>query len=106
MTFHLIALQIYQKRCSDLLGFDFNVMLRLRRFLDSLSDEKVDEMLRICGKLGVDKALSDVDEIDFQGKLMLKVLRETFNAGGYGLLCYALLVCKPLKSWMPNIEAG
>jgi len=67
-------LQIYQKRCSDLLRFDFAVMLRLRRFLDSLSDEKVDEMLRICGKLGVDKALSDVDEIDFQGKLMLKVL--------------------------------
>jgi len=67
-------LRIYQKRCSDLLGFDFNVMLRLRRFLDSLSDEKVDEMLRFCGKLGVDKALSDVDEIDFQGKLMLKVL--------------------------------
>ena len=67
-------LRVYQKRCSDLLSFDFIVMLRLRRFLDSLSDEKVDEMLRICGKLGVDKALSDVDEIDFQGKLMLKVL--------------------------------
>jgi geranylgeranyl reductase family protein len=67
-------LRVYQKRCSDLLSFDFTVMLRLRRFLDSLSDEKVDEVLRICGKLGVDKALSDVDEIDFQGKLMLKVL--------------------------------
>jgi hypothetical protein len=34
----------------------------------------VDEVLRFCGKLGVDKALSDVDEIDFQGKLMLKVI--------------------------------
>ena len=67
-------LQIYQKRCSDLLRFDFSVMLRLRRFLDSLSDEKVDEMLRVCGKLGVDKALTDVDEIDFQGKMMLKAL--------------------------------
>jgi geranylgeranyl reductase family protein len=68
------ALQVYQKRLSDLLGFDFTVMLRLRRFLDSLSDEKMDEMLRVCGMLGVDKALSDVDEIDFQGKLILKVL--------------------------------
>ena len=67
-------LQIYQKRCSDLLRFDFSVMLRLRRFLDSLSDEKVDEMLRVCGKLGVDKALTDVDEIDFQGKMILTVL--------------------------------
>ena len=67
-------LQIYQKRCTGLLNFDFNIMLRLRRFLDSLSDEKVDEMLRVCGKLGVDKALTDVDEIDFQGKMILTVL--------------------------------
>ncbi len=68
------VLQAYQKRCSDLLGFDFSVMLRLRRFLNSLSDEKVDEMLRVCGKLGVDKALSNQDEIDFQGKMMLRAV--------------------------------
>jgi len=68
------ALQVYQKRCSDLLSFDFKVMLRLRRFLNSLSDEKVDEMLRVCGKLGVDKALRNEDEIDFQGKMIIKAL--------------------------------
>ena len=67
-------IQIYQKRCSDLLRFDFTVMLRLRRFLDSLSDEKLDEMLRVCKKLGVDRALTDVDEIDFQGKMILTAL--------------------------------
>ncbi len=67
-------LKIYQKRCSDLLRFDFSVMLRLRRFLNSLSDEKVDQMLQVCNKLGVDNALTDVDEIDFQGKMMLKTL--------------------------------
>ncbi len=65
------SLQAYQQRCNDLLNFDFRVMLRLRRFLDSLSDERLDEMLRVCGKLGVDKALRDVDEIDFQGKMLL-----------------------------------
>jgi len=32
-------LGLYQKRFVDALGFDFNVMLRARRFLDSLSDE-------------------------------------------------------------------
>jgi geranylgeranyl reductase family protein len=68
------ALQVYQKRCSDLLSFDFGVMLRLRGFLNSLSDDKVDEMLQVCGRLGVDKALSDEDEIDFQGKMMLKAV--------------------------------
>ena len=67
-------LQIYQKRCSDLLSFDFNVMLRLRKFLDSLSDEKVDEMLSVCRRLGVGSALADVDEIDFQGKMILTAL--------------------------------
>jgi digeranylgeranylglycerophospholipid reductase len=67
------AVQPYQKRCDDLLNFDVSVMLRLRRFLDSLSDEKLDEMLRVVGKLGVDKALSDVDEIDYQGKMLMSV---------------------------------
>ena len=70
------TLRLYQKHCSDLLSFDVQVMLRLRRFLDSLSDKKVDEMLRFCGKLGVDRALSDVDEIDFQGKMILTALRK------------------------------
>jgi digeranylgeranylglycerophospholipid reductase len=69
-------LEIYQKRCSELLHFDFSIMGRLRRFLNSLTDQKVDELLRLCGKLGVDKALSDVDEIDFQGKLMLQVIKK------------------------------
>lgn len=68
------ALQIYQKHCSSLLSFDFSVMLRLRRFLDSLSDDKIDTMLRVCGKLGIDKAFSGEDEIDFQGKMMLKAV--------------------------------
>jgi digeranylgeranylglycerophospholipid reductase len=69
-------LKTYQKRCGDLLNFDFLVMLRLRRFLNSLSDEKLDAVLRVCGKLGVDKALRDVDEIDFQGKLLLTAMRK------------------------------
>jgi len=69
-------LQNYQKNCNELLNFDFRVMLKLRRFLDSLSDEKLDEMLRVCSKLGVDKALRDVDEIDFQGKMLLTAVRK------------------------------
>ncbi|MCL2358258.1 MAG: NAD(P)/FAD-dependent oxidoreductase [Nitrososphaerota archaeon] len=63
----------YQKRCTELFSFDFKTMLQLRHFLDSLSDEKLDEMLRVCSKLGVDKALSGVTEIDFQGKMLLSV---------------------------------
>jgi digeranylgeranylglycerophospholipid reductase len=70
------VLQEYQKRCNSLFNFDFRVMLRLRRFLDSLSDDRVDEILRICSKLGVDKALRNVDEIDFQGKMLLMAVKK------------------------------
>jgi flavin-dependent dehydrogenase len=83
------VLQAYQKRCDSLLRFDFNVMLRLRRFLNSLSDEKLDEMLRVCGKLGVDKTLRDVDEIDFQGKMLLTAVQKPAMAAA--LLYFGLL---------------
>jgi flavin-dependent dehydrogenase len=82
-------LQNYQKQCNNLLSFDFLVMLRLRHFLNSLSDEKIDEMLKVCGKLGVDKALRNVDEIDFQGKMLLTAIRKPAMAAAltyFGLL--------------------
>jgi len=83
-------LQAYPKRCADTLGFDFGVMFRLRRFLDSLSDEKLDEVLRFCARIGLDKALENVDEIDFQGQLFLKVLAKPamFAALAYFLKLY------------------
>jgi digeranylgeranylglycerophospholipid reductase len=84
------VLQVYQKRCADTLSFDFSVMLRLRRFLDSLSDEKLDEVLRFCARMGVNKALENVDEIDFQGQLFLKVVTKPamFAALAYFLKLY------------------
>jgi digeranylgeranylglycerophospholipid reductase len=88
--FSAASLQPYQNRCNETLKFDVAVMLRLRRFLDSLSDQKLDEVLRVCGKLGVDRALCDVTEIDFQGQMMLKVMGKPamFAALGYLLLCF------------------
>jgi geranylgeranyl reductase family protein len=82
-------LRDYQKRCNEKLRFDFLVMIRLRRFLDSLSDERLDEMLRVCGKLGVDGALRDVDEIDFQGKMLFTAAKKPAVAAAlayFGLL--------------------
>jgi digeranylgeranylglycerophospholipid reductase len=83
-------LALYQKRCTDALSFDFGVMLRVRSFLDSLSDEKVDEVLRFCVRIGLDKTLGNVDEIDFQGQLLLKVLTKPamFAALAYFLTLY------------------
>jgi digeranylgeranylglycerophospholipid reductase len=83
-------LETYQKRCTDALSFDFSVMLRLRRFLDSLSDEKLDEVLRFCARIGLNKSLENVDEIDFQGQLFLKILTKPamFAALAYFLKLY------------------
>ncbi len=68
------SLTAYQKRCNDALGFDLGVMLRLRHFLDSLSDQKIDEVLKFCKQFRVDNALRNVKEVDFQGQMILKQL--------------------------------
>ena len=83
-------LQLYQHRCRETLGFDLNVMLRIRHFLDSLSDEKVDRALRFCAKIGLSETLANVDEIDFQGQTILKVLTKpsVFVALTYFMLLY------------------
>jgi digeranylgeranylglycerophospholipid reductase len=69
-------LRLYQKRCEDLLGFDFSVMTRLRRTLDAISDEKIEEAIHFCKKIRLEKTLQDIEEIDFQGKTLVRVLRK------------------------------
>jgi digeranylgeranylglycerophospholipid reductase len=83
-------LALYQKRCSEALGLDFNVMLRIRNFLDSLSDEKIDDIFRFCTKISLHKVLSNIEEIDFQGRLLLEILTKPkmFAALAYFLKLY------------------
>jgi flavin-dependent dehydrogenase len=83
-------LQLYQKRCMEKLGFDVSVMLRMRRFLDALSDERIDRALRFCATVGLKKALENVEEIDFQGQTLLRILKKpaAFSALAYFLLLY------------------
>jgi digeranylgeranylglycerophospholipid reductase len=89
------ALRSYQKRCNSQLNFDLLVMQKLRRFLNSLSDEKLDEMLHIVGRLGVDRALADVDEIDFQGKMLLTAVRKPQMAAALAYLGLLYLAANP-----------
>lgn len=78
-------LQLYQKRCEEKLGFDVHVMLKARKFLNSLSDKKLDNAMRFSKKVGLDKALRDVEEIDFQGRTLLTMLKKP---AAYGALAY------------------
>lgn len=83
-------LKAYQTRCNDTVGFDTHMMLRMRRSLDLIPDKKLDEMIVMCRKLGLDKTLEKVREIDFQGKTLLHVLKSPrmLTALGYFFLVY------------------
>lgn len=67
-------LSVYQRRCKENFGFDMKVMLTIRRMLNKVSDEKLDEALSLCKRLNLGKALHNIEEIDFQGKTLLQLL--------------------------------
>jgi len=83
------TLSAYQKRCDAVLKFDVTFMLRIRRFLNSLSDERWDSVLRFCNRFGMSEALSDVEEIDYQGRMMMHIAAKPamiVALGYFGLL--------------------
>jgi digeranylgeranylglycerophospholipid reductase len=68
-------LSAYRRRCDEALGFDSKVMLRMRKALDAMSDRRLDGLIGLCTRLGLDKTLQKVEDIDFQGRALLHVLR-------------------------------
>ncbi|MCW4017176.1 MAG: NAD(P)/FAD-dependent oxidoreductase [Candidatus Bathyarchaeota archaeon] len=85
-------LQLYQRRFMDALGFDVSVMLRARKALNQFSDEKLDRAVRFVEKVGFGKALRDIDEIDFQGQMLLSILKKP---AAYATLAYLLAMYLP-----------
>jgi len=65
----------YQSRWKRLVGFDLAAMLRMRRMLDSLSDSRIDGMIGLCSRLGVDNVLEKVGDLDFQGRSLIPMLK-------------------------------
>jgi digeranylgeranylglycerophospholipid reductase len=86
------ALRVYQKQFMEQLGFDFDIMLKARKAINSFSDEKIDRAMRFALKVGFEKALRDVDEIDFQGQTLLTMLRKPAS---YAALAYLLALYLP-----------
>ncbi|MCW4010178.1 MAG: NAD(P)/FAD-dependent oxidoreductase [Candidatus Bathyarchaeota archaeon] len=81
------TLGLYQKQFMDALGFDVDVMLKARKAINSFSDTKLDRAIRFAQKVGFGKSLRDIDEIDFQGRTLLTVLRKP---AAYATLAYLL----------------
>jgi digeranylgeranylglycerophospholipid reductase len=65
----------YQSRWKDLVGFDLTVMRQIRKLLDRLSDDKVDRIIGLCAKFGVDDVLEEVGDIDFQGRSLISMIK-------------------------------
>ena len=67
-------LRTYQRRCDKTLGSDIKFMLRIRKMLDALPDDKIDDAINFCAKIGLDKTLQDFEDVDFQGRSLLHTL--------------------------------
>lgn len=65
----------YQSRWKKLVGFDLAAMLRLRRMLNCLSDDRTDGLIDLAGRLGVDKVLEKVGDLDFQGRSLIPMFK-------------------------------
>jgi digeranylgeranylglycerophospholipid reductase len=68
-------LSSYQSRWKKLVGFELAAQLRLRRALNSLSDEQTDRLIDLARRLGIDSVLEKVGDLDFQGKSLVPMLR-------------------------------
>jgi flavin-dependent dehydrogenase len=85
----------YQKRCKKSFDSDVRVMLRMRKALDAMSDKKLDDIVGLCTKLGLDKTLQNVKDIDFQGQSFLRALRSPRMLGALGYFFYVYLTANP-----------
>jgi len=58
--------------------------------LDALPDNKIDDAINFCAKIGLDKTLQNFEDIDFQGRSFLRML---WNPRMPIALFYFLLSC-------------
>ncbi len=69
-------LSLYQQRINEILGFDVRVMLAARQILNGTSDERIERVMHFADRAGLSSALRNVEEIDFQGRSILKVAKK------------------------------
>lgn len=83
-------LGLYGKRCDEFSGFDMTVMLRIRKMLNRLSDERVDDLISFCSRFRIDEAFRNVDDLVLQAHGLLRAARSprTFAVLAYFFLVY------------------
>jgi digeranylgeranylglycerophospholipid reductase len=81
----------YPRACDRALGFDSRMMVRMRRLLDGLSDESFDSLIGLCSRFGVEKAFQGVEDVDFQGRSLLRFLRSPRALAALGCFFFSFL---------------
>jgi digeranylgeranylglycerophospholipid reductase len=83
----------YQSQWKKLVGFDLAAMLRMRRMLDSLSDQKIDRIIECCNRFGIDNILERFGDVDFQGRSLIPMVK---HPGALAVIGYFVL------SWLTS----
>jgi digeranylgeranylglycerophospholipid reductase len=82
-------LKLYQKHVKQAVGFDISVMRKVRKEINSYSDEQIDKAIRFADKVGLNKALRNINEIDFQGRMVISMLGKP---AAHATLAYMLVL--------------
>jgi digeranylgeranylglycerophospholipid reductase len=86
------VLSEYERRWKQEIGFELTIMNYLRRMFDSLVDQQLDTLFRYCRLLGLNKALKNERELDFQGTTLIRLVK---NPRALLALSYMLLTALP-----------
>jgi digeranylgeranylglycerophospholipid reductase len=86
------TLSHYERRWKKAIGFDLTAMNYLRRLLNSLGDKQYDALFRYCKLLQLDEAFKNERELDFQGSMLIKAIK---NPRAFLALSYLLLTSFP-----------
>jgi len=81
----------YKRVCDQTFGFDSRMMVRMRRLLDTMSDESFDSLIGLCSRFGVEKTFHSVEEMDFQGRSLLRFLKSPRALAALGCFFFSYL---------------
>jgi digeranylgeranylglycerophospholipid reductase len=79
----------YERRCDEFSGFDMRVMLRIRKMLNRLSDERLDDLIGFCSRFRIDEAFRNVDDLVLQAR---GFLRAAHSPQMFAVLAYFFFV--------------
>lgn len=88
-------LSSYQRRINETLGFDAKMMVTMRRMLDKVSDGRLDKLIAFCSRIGLDKTLRGIEEIDLQASALLRVMESPRVLAALGYFLFAYLFANP-----------